>query len=460
MALERVRKLMNWFRQAIHQPRDELDRWERAARFAYDLGRYGARQLRQDRAPQMAAALAYRTLFSLLPILVVGTMLVRALGGFEAFKSRLTEFFHYQGWDEYQVTGAPADDAVVGGGESLSEWLLGLLNQVQDINLAAITWVGVGVLIYATIGLMVTIENSFNTVYRASEGRSWSRRLPIYWTVLTLGPAALAGAIYAGNQFDALLGEGGWWNLLRATSAVWNFIVMWLVIFAVYKLLPNTEVAYRPAMIGAFVASVLVEIGRRSLGLYFEHAVSFSQLYGSLGLIPVFMFWVYIMWLLLLFGLEVGASLQSLGGRRLEEMEQTRRIIGLVDPAAVLIVVELIARRFKGGKPCSLGFLCEQSGLPERTLRPILDRLCVDGILHRVEGEHMTFSLARPPDQIAADRLIDLGFDLASMAKTASEEGIMQRIRDAQRKAVESMSLATLVDLDGRSAASDQAHAT
>ncbi len=461
MALERARKTIQWFRQAVSQPRDELDRWEAATRFAYDLCRYGARQLRQDRAPQMAAALAYRTLFSLLPVLVVGTLLVRALGGFESFKARLAEYFQYQGWNEYEVTGVPAGEGTFGAGESLSEWLLGLLETVQDINLAAITWVGLALVIYATLGLMVTIENSFNNIYRASEGRSWARRMPIYWTVLTLGPAALAGAVYAGNQFDAMIGDGGWWTLIRATSVAWNFLALWIVMFVIYKLLPNTEVAYRPALIGAFVASLLVEIGRRTLGLYFEHAVSFSQLYGSLGLIPVFMFWVYVMWLLVLFGLEVSAALQMLGGRRLDEVEQNRRnVIGMVDPASVIVVVQVIADRFDKGNTCGLAHLAEHTGLAERTLRPILDRLTEEGIVHRVEASNLTVTLARPPEQIEAERLISLGFDLATFSQSTPGKAIVERMRTAQREAVSSMSLATLIGSSAPAAATDQAAGT
>ena len=66
-----IRKMMHRLQEAIVQPRHELDRWQKAARFVYDLGRCGLRQLDNDRATQMAAALAFRTLFGLMPVLVV-----------------------------------------------------------------------------------------------------------------------------------------------------------------------------------------------------------------------------------------------------------------------------------------------------------------------------------------------------------------------------------------------------
>ena len=60
-----IRQFIGSLRRAINEPFRELNRWQRAARFTYDLGRYGARQLKEDRAPQMASALAFRTLFGL-----------------------------------------------------------------------------------------------------------------------------------------------------------------------------------------------------------------------------------------------------------------------------------------------------------------------------------------------------------------------------------------------------------
>jgi membrane protein len=66
-------------------------------------------------------------------------------------------------------------------------------------------------------------------------------------------------------------------------------------------------------MIGAFVASLLLLVGKESLGLYFNHAISLKQIYGSLGLVPIFMFWLYLMWLIILLGLQVAAIVHQVG---------------------------------------------------------------------------------------------------------------------------------------------------
>ena len=132
MALQRIRALIEWLGRMMTQPQSELNRFQKTLRFVYDLGRHGARQLQHDRAPQMAGALAFRTLFALLPVLVLGTVLVRAFRGFEQMEKWLSRLFTQAGFDNFQVTGAANSEAPVAAGQSLSQWLLGLLDHVKD----------------------------------------------------------------------------------------------------------------------------------------------------------------------------------------------------------------------------------------------------------------------------------------------------------------------------------------
>jgi len=98
-----VKSLGAWLRRVVTQPREELDRWQKTARFVYDLFRYGGRQLRQDRAPQMAAALAFRTLFALVPILIVGMVVVKSMRGRDGFLELTNELFAAVNLDEVRI---------------------------------------------------------------------------------------------------------------------------------------------------------------------------------------------------------------------------------------------------------------------------------------------------------------------------------------------------------------------
>lgn len=437
-----IKPTIETIRRAVTQPRDELNRWQQALRYMYDLGRYGARQLALDSAPTMAAALAFRTLFGLLPVLVVGTILIKAVGGFDDFMQKLEEFFVSVGLDEFQMAESTTVAGEVTQGETLSDWLLGLVSQVQNINIAAITWVGVAVLVYSALSVMVTIESCFNTIYRAPEGRPWITRVPVYCTVLIFGPAAIALSMYVDSRFDDFVQSATSWNwLLQIAPVAWSFCIAWLIMFAFYRLVPNTSVRSHPALVGAFVAAILLELGKRTMGAYIGNALSVRQLYGSLGLIPLFMFWLYLMWLVVLFGLEVSSTIQHLRGRSFDQVEQRRPARGLIDPLMIVPLVQLVAERFHGGRSISLTELSEELGLGESTIVLFVEGLADAGVVHRLEGDEARVALARPLDQIDVSQLVKVGQETADEAVEQDKYPLVQRLRDAQRRAAAELSL-------------------
>jgi membrane protein len=447
--LQKVREFiagaLRWLTHVIRQPREELDRWQRAVRYAYDLGRYGARQLQEDRAPQMAAALAYQALFALIPVFVVAMILVRGIIGVPRFL----------GWTETLLASAGLSTVTISrpagvGAEtqsiSLQDWLEGLIGQAGRVDLAAVGWVGGIVIAYAAISMLVTIENSFNTIYRAPEGRPWARRVPLYWFLLTVSPIALSLTAVLHTWVETWADDLGWGPLFAGLVTIaWSISVGWLFWFGVYSLVPNTRVDVRASAAGALVCVVLLEIGKRTLGAYMSNAFAVSQLYGSLGLIPLFMFWIYLMWLAVLFGLEVSATLQFLGHRVHEEMETRRLAVGLIEPAAVVSVMQVIAEEFAAGQPATQRHIADRTRLPERVVGSIMQELCAIGLLHRLEREQSAVCLALPADQVTADRLMDVGFRLADGGGERWVSAFAERLRQQQRELARQFTLSALV---------------
>ena len=78
---ERLHHGFEWVSQAVHEPRRNLDEVQQRVRNGFEIARFCLRHLAQDRAPQMAASLAFRTLFGILPVLVVVTVAARSLLG-------------------------------------------------------------------------------------------------------------------------------------------------------------------------------------------------------------------------------------------------------------------------------------------------------------------------------------------------------------------------------------------
>ena len=214
--------------------------------------------------------------------------------------------------------------------------------------------------------------------------------------------------------------------------------------FVVYKWMPNTHVRFRAAGVGALIATVLLEMGKAFLGAYVGNAFSVRHLYGSLGLIPLFMFWVYAMWLIVLFGLAVASAVQKFAGGVVEEESEMRSWQRITDPGAIVAVMEVVAERFTEGQPTSARDGADALGLEERTVVVMLEALTDGGLLHRVEGESGSFALAVPLASLAVDRLLDIGFGLADELP-AGRLPLLDELRAVQRELAKKKTLAGIV---------------
>ena len=183
------------------------------------------------------------------------------------------------------------------------------------------------------------------------------------------------------------------------------------------------------------------------MGMYLQNALSVSQLYGSLGLIPLFMFWVYLMWLAVLFGLEVSSVLQHLHGRPLGDVKERPPEPALVDPAAVTLIMKRIAEGFEAGQPTSVEQISESTDLPPLLVERIIVQLVSAGLIHRLADSDNEVILSRPPEAIPVARLLDVGFGLANRelrAKAAA--GLFSRLRAAQQQVAANAHLGSLLD--------------
>ena len=443
--LDRIRASLRWLKQAITEPQRNLDEFQQRFRRAFEVGRYSLRHLSQDRAPQMAASLSFRTLFGILPVLVVATIAARSLLG-DQFQNITKQIIAQLGLNEVQIIPPTVDATGSMKPVGLGAWLDGIVATASRVDVSTLGWVGMGVVIFSAIWVMVTIENSFNSIYRARTGRGWARRLLVYWCVITVGPVMLGVMPWVWGQLSTLISTLPRWYWLAITIQVVSSVTMfWIFMLVVYLWVPNARVQFKPALIGALVAAILLEIGKRSLGAYMQNAFSVSSLYGSLGLIPVFMFWMYLMWMFVLFGLEVAAILQALRGRALQSMQE-EDVGGLLDPASILPVMAAVSRGFQHGTLATEHQIVMETGLGPEVVGIMLERLEARGFLHQVEGGD-GYVLARPPEQIKASELMDVAFELVDDTATSRQlPPILEKLRDAQRALAAKSSLKSLSD--------------
>ena len=426
--IDNLRKTIDWLRLAVTEPVGQLTSVQRSIRRGIEVLRYCARHLGEDQAPVLAAALSFRVLFGLVPMLVVATVVTRSI-----LQDRFPAFVR-SAIDELGLGGVRLAPTVDNAKNDLGSWLEELVSNAGAVNLAALGWVGFAVVAFSAMWVLVTIENGFNHIYRAPTGRSWLRRLLIYWFLLTF-PTALLGLIPAvSNEFvslRAILPDWPW--LLGLIDLATGTAVIWIMLLMAYLWVPNTRVEVRPAMIGALVAAILIEAAKNLLGVYTTHALTLNRLYGSLGLIPLFMFWMYLMWVFVLFGLEVSSIIQTLRGRGVEVLSTEDRHEGLIDPAIAISVLREAGTAFTRGEPVRTESVATSLGLDHHLARALLQGLERQGLLVRLERID-EFQLARPLEDIDPAEALAIGFKLADGAATRPDP-LLEPLRSAQTRA-------------------------
>ena len=363
-------------------------------------------QVDRDRVFTQAAALTYKTLFSLLPIFVLSLLILSTISLGEGGKNTLGAsvkqmFFQQLNVDKLRITDENGQSTNL---EAFADRIID--NAQHAINGKATGLIAFAVLVYGALTLMAVIEGTFNQLYGSVKPRSWPRRIMLYWCVLTLGPIGVAASIALGRSAytTASTHVGAAW-LLSTANILTGFLVSWLMILLMYRIIPDTRVNWRPALVGAFLAALAWEVGKWGFGLYVQTTAK-NSVYGSLALLPLFMFWIYISWCVALLGIKV-AYIQQFWPMLKRHFFFTRagRGSGITDLRWVLTLGILMNNRFKLGKATHIEQAAEILMLPNDITGELMLALEKAGLVHcTTRGE---YSLARPAEKITADDLLN-----------------------------------------------------
>jgi membrane protein len=255
------------------------------------------RHFGEDRLFDEAASLSYTSLLSMVPLLAVVFGVASIFPVFNQWSEQLQSFVF--------------DNFVPASGDQIQSYVAVFLESVGKLTLT-----GTLVLIITALLLMIRIERTFNLIWRVPTARSIGNRVAMYWAVLTLGPLALGAAIALGAQpmFEQVA-------MGAASHSAWRglgiFSLSWLAFTLVFVLVPNRRVHFTHALAGALLSAILFGLARKAF-VTFVATASFNVIYGALATIPIFLFWLYLVWIVVLLGASLAASLTTFKDRRVD----------------------------------------------------------------------------------------------------------------------------------------------
>jgi len=272
---------------------DRPDTFQRRSRgFVLSLVRRGARL----RLPQTAGSLAFLSLLAIVPVFAMVVSLLGAMPVFDELRESLLGFL--------------AANLFL---PKFSATLVGYLNQFAE-KANELSLLG-AVLFFATaFSALLTIDHTLNRIWDTDRPRPLSRRLTLYWMFLTLGPLLVA-ASFAVNGL--VLSELFTRTMALRAERVWLYVLPWLTtvggLTLLYRLVPNAPVRWRDALIGALVAAVLLDLLKRGLAFQVARLPTYTVVYGTFAALPLFLVWLFLLWLTVLAGALVSASLPFWG---------------------------------------------------------------------------------------------------------------------------------------------------
>lgn len=264
----------------IKNHRNSLGDW----RFYKDALMFAVSRLINEGLTSKAASLSYTSITSAVPLLAVILSLFTAFPIFNDFKFYLDEFL---------------SDSLFPA--TISVQVLSYLNTFADAA-SGLTVVGTIFLVVTSIMLMTTIEVALNQIFQVKKPRPILQRVLIYWAILSIGPFALALSLWASALVvQETIGSG--FSFLRSfLSFIIPVIFSGFLMSLLYFIVPNRRIKFRDAMIGGFFTAIIFEIMRLGFTLYLSYFPTYTLIYGAFAILPIFLIWVYISWLLVLLG--------------------------------------------------------------------------------------------------------------------------------------------------------------
>ncbi len=270
-------------------------------------------ELNEDNVAHLAAALAYYTFFSLVPLSIIATAIAGSVFGQEAARGELVnQIALYIGYDSATLVQTILSNA-----------------SASTSNVLA-TIIGLVFVIYGATGVFSELQNSLNLIWDVppAHTRSWRalllNRLFALVMVLACGFLLLLSLVITTTMTSMTSWIDFWWPGMGIVSQLATFLISFLltvlVFGLIYRFLPDVHVAWRDVWSGAIATALLFSIGRYLISIYLNYS-PIGSTYGAAGSLAVLLLWIYYSAQLFFLGAEFTQVYARTKGTRWREHE-------------------------------------------------------------------------------------------------------------------------------------------
>ncbi len=354
------------------------------------------RNVSEQHALQTAASLAYTTLLSIVPLVTVVFSIFGQLSILGDVSGSIQSFIF--------------NNFVPAFGTTVQEYIVQF-----SANASQMTLTGVVILIVIALMLIATIDDTFNRIWLVKKRRSPVSRLLVYWAMITMGPLLIGVGIFLTssvlahpliNDVDQTLQIHT--RLLRIAPFLTSAVAFTLI----YMIVPNCYVPKRYALIGGVTAAIMFELAKFAFGIYVKTMPTYQNIYGAIAVVPLFLVWIYVSWVIVLIGSHLSYCLSTY---KTAGQAKDPQQCGIVE---ALPLLKHLWNKQQVGESSELQDIIQQlPQLPSGQLQSLLSVLHEKQWVHQVDEEG--WSLAR---DLHITSLYDLYQDLPGRLPALAHE--------------------------------------
>lgn len=357
------------------------------------VGHIVIRELAKGELNLRAMSLVFTTLLSLVPLIAVAFSVLKAFGvhnQIEPFLLGVLEPLGAQG----------------------PEIAANIIGFVQNVKVGVLGSLGVAMLFYTIISLIQKIEYAFNFVWRVKRGRTLARRFTDYLSVVMIGPIlvvaamGIAATVLNNNVVLALQAMEPFGTLILAVTKLLPYLMIITVFTFLYKFIPNTNVRFTPALIGATVAGVLWVAVGTVFASFVASSSNYTVIYSSFAILFFFMIWLYLAWFILLTGSQVAFYLQNPDLISYGEDEREELSPRLREKVGVSLMMRIALQFYQQKQALTITELEIETALSNSILQDLLNTLEQGGLLAELQGDELRYQPAQDIANISVSSVL------------------------------------------------------
>ncbi|HTJ96355.1 MAG TPA: YihY family inner membrane protein [Rhodocyclaceae bacterium] len=254
-----------------------------------------AKRFHAERCAQTVAALSFTTVLGLVPMIAGAIALISIMPFGSGLGAAVQKFL---------LANLLPDKAGVVIAKYVTQFAL---------KAERLTWIGVVMLGVTALMQMLTIERTFNMIWRVKGARPFWRRVLMHTIALLFGPvvfgASLALITYVVTVSLGLVNEPGWFNAFLFRGLPFLFMVAMFALL--YWAVPNRDVSRAHALFGGVFAAGCFVGMQKLFSIYLTLFPTYAVIYGAFSVLPIFLLWLYGLWTVILLGAYVVAELPN-----------------------------------------------------------------------------------------------------------------------------------------------------